>query len=118
MPNNEEGGAASRDGSSPESAVVVNNVREEREWIAQRYAGAVIMQQRLIKIDGKPLDVLTVAVSGAARDVYFDISSFFGKGNQPGPPCPYCGAPLRTPAAKQCRQCGTDWHDPSNVIRR
>lgn len=32
-------------------------------------------------------------------------------------PCPYCGEPLRTVAAKQCRQCGTDWHDPNNVIK-
>lgn len=26
-------------------------------------------------------------------------------------PCPYCGKPLRTPAAKQCRFRGRDWHD-------
>lgn len=26
-------------------------------------------------------------------------------------PCPYCGEPLRTPVAKQCRFCGRDWHD-------
>ena len=37
---------------------------------------------------------------------------------EPGPPCPYCGAPLRTPKAKQCRICGTDWHDPANILRR
>jgi hypothetical protein len=35
----------------------------------------------------------------------------------PGPPCPYCGAALRTARAKQCRACGTSWHDPENVIR-
>ena len=28
-----------------------------------------------------------------------------------GHPCPYCGRPLRTGAAKQCFGCGTDWHD-------
>jgi len=24
--------------------------------------------------------------------------------------CPYCGKLARTPAAKQCRYCGHDWH--------
>jgi hypothetical protein len=31
-------------------------------------------------------------------------------------PCPYCGAPLRTSAARQCRKCLRDWHDPDNVV--
>lgn len=31
-------------------------------------------------------------------------------------PCPYCGMPLRTDAARQCRYCKRDWHDPDNVI--
>jgi hypothetical protein len=25
-------------------------------------------------------------------------------------PCPHCGKALRTPNAKQCRFCGSDWH--------
>ena len=36
---------------------------------------------------------------------------------EPGP-CPYCGEPLRTSIAKQCRFCKMDWHDPANVHRR
>jgi hypothetical protein len=32
-------------------------------------------------------------------------------------PCPYCGEPLRTPKAKQCRFCKMDWHDPENPRR-
>jgi len=27
-------------------------------------------------------------------------------------PCPYCGKPLVTALAKQCRYCLMDWHDP------
>jgi hypothetical protein len=30
-------------------------------------------------------------------------------------PCPYCGEPLRTAYARQCRHCHRDWHDPNNV---
>jgi hypothetical protein len=30
-------------------------------------------------------------------------------------PCPYCGEPLRSSDAKQCRACGRDWHDPENI---
>ena len=26
-------------------------------------------------------------------------------------PCPFCGKPLRTESAKQCRHCKRDWHD-------
>ena len=32
-------------------------------------------------------------------------------------PCPYCGRPLRTPVAKQCRYCLMDWHDPKNPAK-
>jgi hypothetical protein len=30
-------------------------------------------------------------------------------------PCPYCGEPLRTSLAKQCRFCWRDWHDEGDV---
>jgi hypothetical protein len=33
-------------------------------------------------------------------------------------PCLYCGAPLRTRKAKQCFECGMDWHDSANVVCR
>lgn len=29
----------------------------------------------------------------------------------PGPPCPFCGEPLRTSRAQLCVHCGSDWHD-------
>ena len=38
--------------------------------------------------------------------------------NIAGKLCPYCGNGLRTDRAKQCFECGTDWHDASNIIRR
>ena len=31
---------------------------------------------------------------------------------------PYCSASLPTPRARQCFQCGMDWHDPENVVCR
>jgi hypothetical protein len=34
-----------------------------------------------------------------------------------GPPCPYCGQPLRTAQARQCFGCGMDWHDPNAPVR-
>jgi hypothetical protein len=33
-------------------------------------------------------------------------------------PCPYCDALLATSKARQCFVCGTDWHNPYNVICR
>lgn len=30
--------------------------------------------------------------------------------SRPGPPCPECGEPLRTSKARQCFNCGADWH--------
>jgi hypothetical protein len=33
-------------------------------------------------------------------------------------PCPYCGKRLLSAVAKQCFECGMDWHDPSNVVCR
>jgi hypothetical protein len=33
---------------------------------------------------------------------------------RPGPPCPFCGQPLRTSRAQLCVHCGADWHgDPA-----
>lgn len=40
-------------------------------------------------------------------------------GGRPGTtaPCPYCGKPLVTALAKQCKHCNMDWHDPENPKR-
>jgi hypothetical protein len=36
-------------------------------------------------------------------------------GGEKPAPCPYCGMPLRTALAKQCRHCRRDWHDPQDL---
>jgi hypothetical protein len=109
-----------RDGSSPASAIIVSSAGEEYSWVRRYCPGYTVAGQYLTpEVDGKRFDMLVLhSTEGDERKVYFDISSFYGKGKQPGPPCPYCMAPLRTPKAKQCGNCGMDWHDPSNVVCR
>ena len=33
-------------------------------------------------------------------------------------PCPYCGNEIVSNKARQCMDCGMDWHDPDNVVQR
>lgn len=33
-------------------------------------------------------------------------------------PCPFCERILPHPEALQCFECGMDWHDPSNPVKR
>jgi hypothetical protein len=56
----------------------------------------------------------------AEAKMWFDRASDDGGSvkYRTGKPCPYCGNPLRTDSAKQCFECGTDWHDANNIIRR
>ena len=103
----------SRDGSCPAKAIVVASIADEYAWMEQHYPDFQLAIQALQEIDGNPLDVMTLSNDcGETRTVYFDISEFFGKRKKvAGPPCPYCGAPLRSDKAKQCFKCGMDWHD-------
>ncbi len=43
-----------------------------------------------------------------------ELAEFLGLLNPDPTPCPFCGRPLVTPRARQCRFCKMDWHDPSN----
>lgn len=106
-------------GGSFATAVPAESVHAERQWVERHYPGARVVAQALVRHEERPFDVLTVQLpSGELRDVHFDISAFYGRDEEPGPPCPYCGEPLRTPTARQCRFCGTDWHDPEHIVRR
>jgi hypothetical protein len=73
-------GGRSRDGSSPQRAVVVRSIAEEYEWMRQNCRGFRPVHQALRQIDGKPFDVLTWRNDrGEERTAYFDISAFFGR---------------------------------------
>ena len=73
--------AVVRDGSSFEKAIVVKSVAAEYEWLRKKHPGYKLRLQALSNKDGKPYDVLSITTKkGEDIDVYFDISSFFGKG--------------------------------------
>lgn len=69
-----------QNGLSFESAIVVNSVKAEYEWLAENYPGYTLQMQALSQHKKKPYDVLFIlTVSGAEKSIYFDISKFFGK---------------------------------------
>jgi hypothetical protein len=72
--------AAARDGSSYEKAIVAKSVPAEYAWLKKKYPGYALRRQSLRTHDGKPFDVLEITLKGGKEiEVYFDISSFFGK---------------------------------------
>lgn len=72
-------GRSSADGSSPANAIPVRGVPEEYAWARRNLPGYTFEGQALTQIDGRPFDVLKFrAPDGTLREVYFDISSFFG----------------------------------------
>ncbi len=69
-----------RDGTTPQTAIVVECMGEEYEWMQRHCPGFRPGSQALLEIDGKPYDMLMWQNSrGEERSVYFDISKFFGK---------------------------------------
>ncbi len=79
-------GIAHGDGSSPEHAVDLSIAHSEaegmaaqRDWLNRHYPGAQVTSQSLLS--GPPvMDLITISLpSGEEREIYFDISSYFGK---------------------------------------
>jgi len=81
-----EQSSSTRDGSSYENAIVIQEKHEgpgvdaEYKWIREHYPGSKTLSQALTNKNGKPYDILTIQTAdGTEKKVYFDISNFFGK---------------------------------------
>ena len=77
---------AAEEGSSFETAVVIHaeheseGVKAEYAWIGEHIPGGKSEGQALLNHGGKPYDLIHVRLpDDTVRDVYFDISGFFGK---------------------------------------
>jgi len=75
-----------QDGLSFDSAIVIQakdesaGVAAEYAWIRKNLPGARSMGQSLSGHAGKPYDVIHIKLpDGKLRDVYFEISSYFGR---------------------------------------
>ena len=78
--------AATDDGHSFETAIVINasnestGVAAEYAWIRAHLPGSRPAGQAVLNHAGKMYDLIHVKLpNGSMRDVYFDITGFFGK---------------------------------------
>ena len=78
--------SSANDGSSYEKAIIIekknekDGVAEEYKWLREHYPGYTMGSQSLNYKDKKPYDILHITTKdGEKKDVYFDISKFFGK---------------------------------------
>ena len=75
------------DGSSEKTAIVINETNEmtgvdaEYAWLKKNYPGYSSQGQALVMDKaGHPFDIIHIKTAdGQKKDVYFDISKFFGK---------------------------------------
>src|SRR5438445_10784914 len=67
-------------GSTPETAVKVDSIAAEYQWLKANCPGYRPGGQALVQMNDKRYDRLTLRdADGHERTVYFDISSFFGR---------------------------------------
>lgn len=68
-------------------------------------------QQRIAALlaEGRMVETIKVLVELTGWDST-TAKTFVHHEHEPLAPCPFCGAPLRTPRARQCRACGRKWH--------
>jgi hypothetical protein len=86
VPTRSEGMSANAfDGLTAETAVRLHEKNEaagiaaEKDWIRKNYPDAKIKSQSLL-MGPRAMDLIKLELpSGESRDIYFDISSFFGK---------------------------------------
>ena len=78
--------ATSGDGLSFETAIVIDaksettGVDKEYVWLRKNYPGYKLIKQALVFNNNKPYDLMKIETAqGAAKEIYFDISKFFGK---------------------------------------
>jgi hypothetical protein len=74
------------EGDSFETAIVIEASNEfagiaaEREWLEAHYPGYQKMEQALTEHSGKMYDIITILTTeGVEKEIYFDITSFYGK---------------------------------------
>ena len=75
-----------RDGSSLEKAIIIKaksdmaGITEEYDWLKKNYPGYKTQKQALLNYNKRPYDKITITTNdGETKDIYFDISSSFGK---------------------------------------
>jgi len=75
-----------QDGSSYENAIVIEEKTEtkgidaEYEWIRNNYPNSKVNRQSLDFYKDKPYDIISISTeTNENKDIYFNISNFFGK---------------------------------------
>ena len=82
----QETSPAPRDGSSFDNAIIITEktsatgIRAEYVWVREHYPNSKVISQSLQHNKKKSYDVLTIQASnGDQKDIYFDITNFYGK---------------------------------------